>query len=662
MRTVLLIALMTIALSGPLRAQEPAIDTVHLKGVEIETQKIHKKELTPFPLQSLSSLQIASVAGNSVADAIRTFSGVTLRDYGGAGGLKTVMVRSLGSQHTGIFIDGAPVSDIAGGQPDLGKYATENLEEIDLNVGGGGNEPMPARARAAASIINLRSVSPDFGRYKTRGNAGIKAGSFGLFGPFLRLDRKTGQTSWLGLELNTLFSKGDYPYHINNGPAGSETRKRSNADISSLAANVSYRTKPGDSSEVRIISRFYTSERGLPGAIIFYNPYSAQRLANNDYSLNAQYSVLKNGFSLLSNAGWTYAWLQYLDPDYLGGASRIKNRYIQNELYLSQAATVSLGKSISGSLAADFILNTFSSNQYTSSNPMRSSMLVSAIMAHQGKVTGAEAGMLLSLISDGESGAAKAGLTRKWSPYLSFSVKMLNEPSLRFRMMYKHSFRMPTFNEMYYALVGNPFLSPESVRQLNAGLMAAGSPLKAVSLRLSADAFFNRVDDKIIAIPTQNLFVWSMRNIGKVRTKGIDLQAEARVTAAQHLQASVNINYTFQEAADVSDKNSNFYGNQIPYVPYETFSAMTQLSFRDFALDYNLLFNGFRYVSSENTRQNMLPSWWVSDAGFSWNPQYSRMKYSIKAGITNLFDEQYVVIKSFPMPGRGFLITGSVKF
>ena len=34
-----------------------------------------------------------------VSDAVRHFSGVTLKDYGGVGGLKTVSVRSLGAQH-----------------------------------------------------------------------------------------------------------------------------------------------------------------------------------------------------------------------------------------------------------------------------------------------------------------------------------------------------------------------------------------------------------------------------------------------------------------------------------------------------------------------------------------------------------------------------------
>ena len=49
-----------------------------------------------------------------VADAVRRFAGVQLKDYGGAGGLKTVNVRGLGSEHVGVFIDGGQCAEYAG--------------------------------------------------------------------------------------------------------------------------------------------------------------------------------------------------------------------------------------------------------------------------------------------------------------------------------------------------------------------------------------------------------------------------------------------------------------------------------------------------------------------------------------------------------------------
>ena len=55
-----------------------------------------------------------------VADILRAFTGVQVKDYGGAGGLKTVNVRSLGSEHVGIFLDGIQVDNAQNMQVDLG--------------------------------------------------------------------------------------------------------------------------------------------------------------------------------------------------------------------------------------------------------------------------------------------------------------------------------------------------------------------------------------------------------------------------------------------------------------------------------------------------------------------------------------------------------------
>ena len=38
------------------------------------------------------------------------------------------------------------------------------------------------------------------------------------------------------------------------------------------------------------------------------------------------------------------------------------------------------------------------------------------------------------------------------------------------RSSYKHVFRMPTFNDLYYRLVGNLDLRPENIDQVNFGL------------------------------------------------------------------------------------------------------------------------------------------------------------------------------------------------
>jgi outer membrane receptor protein involved in Fe transport len=221
---------------------------------------------------------------------------------------------------------------------------------------------------------------------------------------------------------------------------------------------------------------------------------------------------------------------------------------------------------------------------------------------------------------------------------------------------------MPSFNELYYQLVGNARLLPENANQLNLGVLANLSFYNKSHIRLTADVFKNRISNKIIAVPTQNLFVWSMQNIGKVSTTGAEILIEGLFKAGEKTNISASLGYTWQEALDVSDKTSETYEHQIPYVPYETFSGRIQLGYQNLSLDYNILFNGFRYSAATNIHQNLLPSWWISDAGLSWNLPAKRFSYKLKAEITNLLDKEYVVIRSFPMPGRSFGFSAALNF
>ena len=92
-----------------------------------------------------------------------------------------------------------------------------------------------------------------------------------------------------------------------------------------------------------------------------------------------------------------------------------------------------------------------------------------------------------------------------------------------FASFYKDIFRLPSFNDLYYQEVGNSKLKPENARQYNIGLTYSRNVCTFLPyLSATVDAYYNKVTDKIIAYPTKNLAVWSMRNLGSVEIKGID--------------------------------------------------------------------------------------------------------------------------------------------
>ena len=54
------------------------------------------------PSQKLNGEQLERLNSHSVADALRYFSGIQLKDYVWVGGIKTVNIRSMGTHHLGI--------------------------------------------------------------------------------------------------------------------------------------------------------------------------------------------------------------------------------------------------------------------------------------------------------------------------------------------------------------------------------------------------------------------------------------------------------------------------------------------------------------------------------------------------------------------------------
>ena len=116
-------------------SQQAANDTLtgRISEVTIMSWRKHDKDL--LPAQTLSGKQLESLSAQSVADAIRFFSGVQIKDYGGIGGLKTVNIRSMGTNHVGVFYDGIELGNAQNGQIDLGRFALDNIEAVSVYNG-----------------------------------------------------------------------------------------------------------------------------------------------------------------------------------------------------------------------------------------------------------------------------------------------------------------------------------------------------------------------------------------------------------------------------------------------------------------------------------------------------------------------------------------------
>lgn len=214
---------------------------------------------------------------------------------------------------------------------------------------------------------------------------------------------------------------------------------------------------------------------------------------------------------------------------------------------------------------------------------------------------------------------------------------------------------MPTLNDLYYTFIGNKDLNPEYTNQYNIGATYTKTFTKTwlKMFEIQVDGYYNQVEDKIIAIPTSNQFRWTMINLGYVEIKGVDiaLQTAWRFGAVDF---NARINYTHQKAQDFTDPESNYYGGQIPYIPWDNGSCILGLGYKNWNLNYSFIYTGERYESVANIPENYAQPWYTHDLSLSKSFTWNKTMLRVTAEVNNLLNQQYEVVQCYPMPGTNF--------
>ena len=659
------------------------------------------------PSQKLNGELLERLNSHSVADALRYFSGIQLKDYGGVGGIKTVNIRSMGTHHLGISYDGVQLGNAQNGQIDLGQFSLDNVEEITLYNGQKSAIFQPASDFGHAGAIYIRTRVPEFREWRmesgkatgrrallgnerregeketgvrSQENTNIKIKTQYGSSDMLRLaglwEQRLSETVSSSVSAGFLTASGKYKFRYerrypNGETAWDTTAVRQNGDIHAerIEANLFGRLNNGG---WQVKGYLYNSARGIPGAIV--NNVWRRGERQQDLNTFVQAAFDKNigeGFSTRWLAKYAYYNTHYVNRD--STQLPVDNRYKQQELYLSTANVLELLPNWSASLSYDFKWNKLNADTYNFAFPTRISNLVSLATAIDYKHLKAQASVLATVISDRrqESGvrsqetgdrSQEKTLTRL-TPAVFVNVYPFRGTFFSMRAYVKKSFRMPTFNDLYYTDMGNANLVPESALQYDLGF-ALNKHFEQGVVRhaeMHFDAYYNTVDNKIVAYPKGQQFRWTMLNLGKVHIKGIDVEAEADCQVGRGITATLRAQYTYQDARDVTDPADSYYEHQIPYIPWHSGSAIVGLSYRNWDVNYSFIYAGERYDEQENILYNHMEPWYTSDFSLRYKWRVESLLVTAQLEVNNLLDQDYEVITNYPMPGRNYAITLSVE-
>ena len=627
----------------------------------------------------------ALAASPTAADAVREFTGLQLKDYGGLGGLKTVNVRSLGSQHVGVYVDGIAIDQAQNMQVDLGRLSTWAFDEISL-YNGQKNDPLQtAKEYGSASALHFTTRAP----WENRIRARLSAGSYGNLSTGVMLERRFGYRWSLRTRAEYTRTDGNYRYRLSGYRAGEggewkrfdSTLVRENGDLHSLNAGAEL-FYSRSFQEARLGISYYGSERGFPGPVVRRAdpfPLSADRQKDHSLSLQGQWNYASFGrvYELMLRGKLSDDYTRYAThPERNPMAIPYDNYYRQLAGYLSAAHRVRL-EDVDLSLATDLQYNTLDSDVGQFVHPSRWVAYAAAAVTWFPGFLRANASLLHTWAADRfdreAGGFSRENATRSvFSPFIR--LEYLSWKHVTVSAFAKRSYRMPSFNDLYYTYMGNADLRPEDARQFSATVsydswdwMTFLNESRNWRVTASVEAYHNRVLDKIVALPTASQFRWTMMNFGKVDIDGAELEAsfswdknkrgDARPDA---LAWNLTARYTYQRAMN---RLEPYAGNQIPYIPLHSGSVSAVVAWKGWRADWTSSFTGLRYSTAANTPDYEVAPFSLSDLRLEKRLETGRLgSYAFRLSLNNVFDSRYEVVQHYPMPGRNVLLSVEVSF
>lgn len=612
----------------------------YLPAVEVTAVRPISNSAIEFTPHKLIGLEyINSLSPVQISDILNLSPGIYISDYGGLSGLKTVSIRGTGSSRTLVLLDGMPISSTQNSSFDLGDFSPSLLDDIEIVRGGssaifGGN--------AVGGVVNLRT---NF-RPKDLFRVDLSLGSFS--------ERALGlganvlfDNSYLSASFDYLSSEGDFPFTYNQ--FGKETEfRRVNSDYERLSFSVSGNAS---FSKWNFWARaiYSETEKGVPGAILQGKIADCTDRLSDDkflFVLNSS-RIFSPTSSLLISAISRFDNSCYQEP--------AKTSQTDSYFNLKDMGISGKYNSLFYGINNEFLFSTFFSHL---TGNMLDPVSDSSVFRHTLGIAyrleksfnfldlhniDFSLGGRFDYISDTETAFS----------YLCGLMYGISDFPVRLKSTLSYNFRPPNFNEMYYRNYGTIDLRSERSNNFNFGI----SSNIFNYLSFDVDVFFISTRDMIVSVPKTPVS-WSATNLDNVNSKGLEISLFLNNPFL--FIENFSLSYTLQKTLD-NTSGSITYGKQLVYTPQEQITLMLETSFYEIHLGGKMDYSSFRYVQPDNDSRYILPSYLTFDAYVYKQLALFGADFTLRLSCRNLFNEHYSLVSNYPMPGRSFRLSLSMR-
>ena len=664
-----------------LSAQNDSIVEKHeqLPDVTVTEYKHQQAQRSTAPSFAIDRSDMLRMGTTDMADALHRLPGVTLRDYGGAGGMKTVSVRGFGAKHTGVSYDGVTLGESQNGEIDVSRYGLDNLSALQLNIGDNDHIFISARQASTPAMLSIETMTPMNAAHQHNAHSPhlttqLRMGSFDYVSPMLRYEQQLSSQLTMWAVGDYIYAKNDYPFRLRNVTVET-TERRTNSKMNQGHAEINMRWELNSRSMLSGKAYYYDNDRQLPGIVRYYTSISRETLRDRNAFAQLLYQT-RWGNQLSLKVTGKVNWAASFYDNGLIASQIINGDYWQREYYTSMSWLYTPSEHWAFNYAADYVLNNLNSTLPTDTRPRRHSILQTVSARFRSNRLTASFRLLQSNYLNKEKEPAnqtseESGGKNQHRLSPSVSLSYLLTEGLRLRCSFKDIFRMPTFNENYYYHFGSKTLLPEKTWQWNLGLTFTQGYRNThdYGFSLSLDAYYNQVKDMIVAVP-YNMFVWRCVNVGKVQAMGVDATARWQQPLSDQQMISATMNYSLQRVVNRTNSSSPYYNYQIAYMPKYTGGA--SLSWENPWVNLSIHGEGIssRWTNNEHLEGTLVKGYWEMGAT-AWKSlrltkrekeQARAPKLNLRFDLKNMFNKQYEIVGAYPMPGRNWQFTIGYSF
>lgn len=611
-------------------------DTVYaLPEVLVEDERASNVQTrTLAPVTTLPQESIRQTGARQVGEALSYIPGVFIKNYGGLGGLKTMSLRGTSAAQTTVLLDGVRINSSQNGVVDLSAFPVGMVEAIDVVRGG---ESALFGASALGGVVNIRTVAA---RRVPQLFAYSHCGSFGTLGVGGSA-RFLVDSAVVLIGAEHQLSDGDYPFPFNEF-GSTRTVRRANGDFRNTTGLIGIGSDvAGGQWHLHVLGR--STERGTPGAVVQGSIEEEKaRLAERDVLAIVRTAyTLSPTVTLHATASGKYNSFRYRDANAaVYGANGIDETFTARDASAAvRTHIVEWGQVHELQVETGYA-------------ELRGKMLQPEVGQFVQRKTASLSGRVERIVQwdDGNSLIVQGALRvdshsdagTAVSPVLACSWHTAHIPVV-LRAHWGYNFRPPSFNELYYLNFGTAGLRPERSHSLTIGAQWQATS----SVSADAHAFLIDTRDKIVALPISPA-TWSARTIPGVQTRGIELAVRCALadtllhcTAAYTLQTSVN-----------RTNNSATRGKELPYVPQSVVAAMASARVLGADVGMQVQYTGARYSLEGESPNALLPAFVTVASSLSFSFVVEGIHLRAHARCDNIFNEDYSVIRNYPMPGR----------